>query len=91
MTSAQDIIVGGRYAIAQPPGWRTAPVVTVLEVAEHQDEAMARVAFDQFEDWVTLDRVVCTEDELRTIKTRLGDDVVYRPGGTGGWERVDQH
>ena len=25
------------------------------------------------------------------IKTRLGDDVVYRSGRTGGWERVDQH
>jgi hypothetical protein len=75
MTSPKDIVVGRRYAIAQPRGWRTAPVVTVLEVAEHQDQAMARVAFDQFEDWVRLDRVVCSEDELHAINARLGEDV----------------
>jgi hypothetical protein len=36
---------------------------------------MARVAFDQFEDWVRLDRVVCSEDELHAINARLGEDV----------------
>jgi len=88
---AKDITIGGSYAIEQPGSWRTPTVARVLEVAEHSQSVMARIEFEQFEDWVPLGRVVCTAEKLRAITEDFGEPVVYNSGRYGGWERASEH